>query len=360
MEPDKTIIAFSKLGRLLQVYVDQGKRAAEKDLLEKKRLDKLDRAVVLAMEKNGWFTAEHIRYALKAWSSLLDEKNLEKWLSGYRKRMTGMKYPVTVGVVMAGNIPLVGFHDFLCVMMSGHRFLGRLSSDDTELLPCLLEILAGYEPAFIQQADITTKTLWGFDAVIATGSDNTAAHFEYYFRKVPSLIRRNRNSVAVLDGDESNEELSGLADDVFLYFGLGCRNVSKLYLPGEYDPGRLKEPFDRYAHFFHHHKYRNNYDYYKSVFLVNREPVTDTGFLLLRRLEDLSSPVSVLHYEYYSSKQEVFDRLKEQSGRIQCIVSRRGAPFRGCLPGRAQQAVLEDYADGLDTMDFLLCLEKKN
>ncbi|HTX87960.1 MAG TPA: hypothetical protein VMC08_03145 [Bacteroidales bacterium] len=352
----KTIRAFSVLGSILEAYVrEPGNSPGQEG-----PAGAIDRAVRESCGKNPWFTPDHIRYALAAWAAVLKEEKLENWLAPYRIR-AGVSAPsLTIGVVMAGNIPLAGFHDFLCVLASGHRFAGRLSSQDELLLPCLSGILTAAEPSLGPKITFTSGKMPAFDAMIATGSNHTSRYFEYYFRKYPHIIRKNRNGVAVLTGEETSREMDALGDDLFLYFGRGCRSVSKIYLPAGYGPERLKEFFSRYAEYANHHKYRNNYDYYKSVFLVNRDPFEDTGFLLIRQERRIASPVSVLFYETYEDRAELFRKLEELSAEIQCIVCRDAAPFRGCRPGTSQQPGLSDYADGVDTMEFLSGLSGKN
>lgn len=313
----------------------------------------LSEAVRSAEAENPWFTAEHLRHALLAWGDLLEERRLTEWLTPYRKRLEEPHTPKTVGVVMAGNIPMVGFHDMLCVLLSGNRLLARLSSQDRQLLPAIATILKETCPGWDERIFFESGRMSGFDAVIATGSNNTSRYFEYYFGKYPHIIRKSRTSVALLTGSETVEELRGLASDIFLYFGLGCRNVSKLFLPSGYDLSRLMQPFGRYSEFFHHHKYRNNYDYHRSVFMVNQVPCYDGGFFLMREETSPASPVSVIHYEYYEDTQSVERRLIAEQDTLQCVVSAAGTGPARVRPGMAQFPALADYADGIDTMAFL-------
>jgi hypothetical protein len=257
---------------------------------------------------------------------------------------------------MAGNITVVGFHDFFCILLAGYHFLGKLSSEDSRLLPAIADILIRIDPEFKNLISFTDERLSDFDAVIATGSNNTYRYFEYYFGKYPHILRKNRNGVAILTGKETREELSGLADDIFIFFGKGCRSISKLYLPAGYDFQLLQEPFAGYNHYFNHHKYRNNYDYYKTIFILDKTPFIDLGHLLLIENTDKASPVSVLHYEYYNDLaifNHILPGLKDQ---IQCIVCHDEQVFDSIKPGNAQSPELWDYADGFDTMEFLLSL----
>lgn len=315
----------------------------------------LMKAVQSAEEENPWFTPDFIRYAMFAWSSLLDARLLTEWIRSYRDRFP--EKPQTIGVVMAGNIPMVGFHDMLCVLLTGHRLLAKVSSQDRRLLPAIGELLSGIHPGWKERIAFTEERLDRFDAVIATGSNNTSRYFDYYFGKYPHIIRRNRNSAAILDGSEPEEELRRLSQDLFLYFGLGCRNVSRLLLPDGFDLERLRKPFSRFEGIISHHKYCNNYDYQKAVMMVNKAPFTDLGFCLLVPSPALPSPVSVIHYGYYSSKGEAETWLDREKDQIQCVAA-QGEPAGNRVPfGETQLPRLHDYADGIDTLEFL-CRQK--
>jgi len=258
--------------------------------------------------------------------------------------------------VLAGNIPLVGFHDVLCVLISGNFALIKASSQDARLITQVLKRLTAIESAFEQRFAFTER-LKDFDAVIATGSNNTSRYFEYYFGKVPHIIRKNRNSVAVLTGRETTEQLHALGRDIFDYFGLGCRNVSKLFVPEGYDFVPFFEAIEPYKNIINHHKYNNNYDYNKSIYLVNRDKHLDNGFLLVKEDERMVSPLAVLFFEYYDDLQSLDERLNHEKENIQCIVTAAplasGAWGTTVNFGRSQQPSLWDYADGVDTMDFL-------
>ncbi|HEY1025639.1 MAG TPA: acyl-CoA reductase [Sphingobacteriaceae bacterium] len=246
----------------------------------------------------------------------------------------------------------MGFHDVICVLAAGHIALIKLSSQDQKLIPFLLNKLTEIEPAFADQFRLVAK-LEGYDAVIATGSNNTSRYFEYYFSKVPHIIRKNRNSVAILNGTETAEELEALGKDIFDYFGLGCRNVSKLYVPKGYQFDTFFQSLDKFKPVIDHHKYHNNYDYNKSILLVNREDHLDNGFLLVKRDERLASPLAVLHYEEYESPEAVKAKLDNKSSEIQCVVSNTDSDIFSFSFGQAQYPKLWDYADGIDTMKFL-------
>jgi len=290
-----------------------------------------------ASDYNAWFTPPQCDLALKGILKFLVKDKLNGWVREYPVPENARK----VGVVMAGNIPLVGFHDLLSVLISGHHLAAKLSSQDTVLMRYVVEQLVKVEPRF-QEYITFVERLNDVDAVIATGSDNTARYFEYYFRNKPHIIRKNRSSIAVLQGNETDEQLVALGKDVFSYFGLGCRNVSKLIVPGGYDFSRILGLWETYRDVSNHHKYVNNYDYNKSILLLNRVPFLDNGFVLLTESSALVSPISVVYHAHSAD-------LK--SDKIQCVVSAEGLPF-----GKTQEPELTDYADNVDTLKFLTAL----
>lgn len=297
----------------------------------------------LAVVQNGWFTPEHIDEAAGHIArEYLDEAKLRAWLSGY----TLPEGMVRIGIVMAGNIPMVGFHDFLCGFLSGHRLLLKLSSKDTVLIAHLIKKLSEWAPTVPEQVH-TAEMLKGCDAYIATGTNNTARYFEQYFGKYPHIIRRNRTSVAVLDGTETDAELAALGRDVFTYFGLGCRNVTQLCVPDGYDFSPFLRAMDAYRGFLDHNKYRNNYDYHLALYLLNKVSYLDNGSLLLVENALPFSAVSVVHYRYYTDRGAMISELRN-SPDIQAVIGHDAIPF-----GAAQQPRLDDYADGLDTMAFM-------
>lgn len=315
--------------------------------------DEIRRVLRRAKGENGWFTEDSIKFSFKSWSKALTEENLLNWVSKYEITETS---PKTVAVIMAGNIPLVGFHDFISVLITGNRVLVKLSSNDKVLLPFLATYLIKQNPEFGELIKFTENRLKDFDAVIATGSNNTARYFDYYFGKYPHIIRKNRNSVAVLTGDESEDELKLLADDVFLYFGLGCRNVSKIYVPENYNFDKFFNGMFSWKEVIYNNKYMNNYDYNKAIYLMNSQPLLDNEFLLLKEDTGFSSPIAVLFFERYKSIGGLVDHLKSEQENIQCVVSKAGIektePF-----GSAQHPQLWDYADDVDTLEFLLKLD---
>jgi hypothetical protein len=306
-----------------------------------------------AEEENPWFIPGFIHHALSETARLLSKENLEKWVSAYPEKKFRPGRPLSVGTILAGNIPLVGFHDFLSILISGHGFIGKTSGKDSRLLPFLADRLLELESRFTPLLRFEESRLGPVDAIIATGSNNSFRYFEYYFGKYPHIFRQNRNGVAILGGNESAEELSALADDIFLYFGLGCRNVAKLYVPEGYSFDDLFREIERYLPLAGHNKYANNYLYQRSVLLMNRVEHLDNGFLLIRAGEAVSSPVGTLHYEPYKDRTELAASLPGIGDSIQCIAG-PGIPGLSTLKfGSTQHPELWDYADNMDTLKFL-------
>lgn len=299
-----------------------------------------------AVNANGWFTIEHINIAVNnIVQAFLQKDKLEQWVHSYTLPVTSLK----VGVVAAGNIPLVCFHDVLCVFLSGHQLFLKLSSKDNVLFSHILRLLISWNESVSEYIHLA-ELLRDCHAYIATGSNNSARYFEQYFSKYPHVIRKNRTSVAILDGTETDAELDLLADDVFCYYGLGCRNVTQVCVPPHYDFQPLMKALARYKHFADHHKYKNNYDYHLALYLLNRVPYLTNESVLLVENEMAFSAVSVLHYRYYAGKATLLEGLQE-SEQIQCIVGHGHIPF-----GQSQQPSLSDYADGVDTMNFVCSL----
>ena len=298
--------------------------------------------------ENSWFTEASLRMTVSGILNFLDEKNLKEWLSRYA---IPERHPKVIAIIMAGNIPAVGFHDLLCVLINGDAALIKLSSKDTTLIKFLIEKLLEINPGFGSKVTYAEQ-LKGFDAVIATGSDNTSRYFKYYFGKYPHIIRKNRTSAAVLTGSESEQELKQLGTDVFSYFGLGCRNVSKLFVPIGFDFRPLFEAWESFHDIENHHKYYNNYQYQKSIFLVSQLAFLDNGFVLLQESEKLVSPIAVVYYEYYNGLQEVENKLSTLQDKLQCVVT-AGSPATVKF-GDAQFPTLADYADGVDVLKFLI------
>lgn len=298
-----------------------------------------------ASYKNGWFTTEFVDKACdEIATQFLDENKLRNWVDHYH--LDDAIQSKNIGIVMAGNIPLVGFHDFLSVFISGHQQTIKLSSKDDVLLKFLIKKL--YSLDITIQNDVSiAEHLKGCDAYIATGSNNTARYFEQYFAKYPHIIRKNRTSVAVLNGLETEADLLELSHDIHLYFGLGCRNVSKIFVPADYNFEPLIKSFKAYDYFADHHKYKNNYDYQLSIVLLNHQYYMTNGATLLTQNEGTFSPISHVFYDFYSDLSKLSNDLT-QNDDIQCIIGKEGLPF-----GTAQHPGLFSYADGVDTLQFL-------
>ncbi|MGB4775888.1 MAG: acyl-CoA reductase [Daejeonella sp.] len=345
LAPEQRINAFAELGKLLQT--------PNQDLTN---------LIENAKQYNAWFTPKNTAQAVKGIAKMLNKGDLEKWIFDNQIQdkcidFSDLNTQYSIGLILAGNIPMVGFHDIICVLASGNKALIKLSSQDNQLIPYILKLLVEIEPDFQNQIQYIEK-LKDFDAVIATGSNNTSRYFEYYFNKVPNIIRKNRNSIAVLNGRETKKQLKALGHDIFDYFGLGCRNVSKLYVPQGYNFNTFFEAIEEFKSIADHHKYNNNYDYNKSIFLVNGDKHLDNGFLLLKQDERLASPLAVLYYEEYADINSIEQMLTDQTGQLQCVAteilllkSENIVDF-----GKTQQPELWDYADGVNTMEFLSAL----
>lgn len=346
-------LSFVELGKFLsQFTLNEEVRRADvlhNDLYFEKFKDLL----ALSQSHNGWFTPEQVYFAVQSWAEALTEDNLNKWLSEYPFDCAqGDKKEKTVALILAGNIPLVGFHDFLSVLITGHKVLVKASSNDQHLIQFLSNYLISVEPKLSYYISFTDGKLENFDAIIATGSNNTSRYFEYYFKNKPSIIRKNRNSVAVLNGTESHDDLVNLGEDIFRYFGLGCRNVSKLFVPKGYSFEAFFKAIFEYKDVIYYEKYSNNYDYNKAVFLMSNFKLLDNEFLTLKEDTSYASPISSVFYEYYEDIVDLQKRLTKEAEQIQCIVSNDLIP--NSIPfGQTQQPKLWDYADNVDTLAFL-------
>jgi len=295
---------------------------------------------------NPWFTKSSVTFALDAWSKVLNYEELLKWVEAYA---LGNSVDKKVGVIMAGNIPLVGFHDAICVLICGHVLNAKLSSKDDQLMRFVLKYLK--KDSVLNDRINIVDNMREIDALIATGSDNSARYFEHYFKNQKKIIRKNRTSVAVIEKDISDADLKNLGNDVFTHFGLGCRNVTKIYLPKGFDLDRIFGAFYDFRDIVHHNKYGNNYDYNKAVYLLNNIELIENGFLLLKEDKSIHSPIGVLYYEYYQSMDKLELNFKMLRDKIQCIVGETS--FADTDFGKSQQPSLTDYADGVDTMTFL-------
>ncbi len=335
MQLNERIIAFSKLGEVIV-----------------RSNEELEAQVGKARYMNPWFTNESIWDSLNAIrSNFLNRDNLESWLNDYK--LTEISSPKSVGLILAGNIPLVGFHDVLSVLITGHKALIKYSEKDTVLTSFLLNELVKIEPRFDKQIEVQER-LKDFEIVIATGSNNTGKYFEKYFCKVPNVIRKNRNAVGVIYNDVNDTDLKEIGKDIFQYYGLGCRNVSKLYIEDSFKIDRLFESIYDYYEVINHNKYKNNYDYSNALFLLNSEKFLTNDFLILRPHTDIASRIATVHFEIFTDTNVLVNHLNENANNIQCVVSSK--PINGVKTfdlGQAQSPSLSDYADGVDTISFL-------
>jgi len=316
----------------------------------------VDSLAQMAHYHNNWFLPEMVKFQLSHYSTeFLKENKLSAWLQSYN--LNGLSKR-TVGFILPGNIPAVGFHDILCGIVSGHNLQIKLSSKDDIIIPELLDYLFAIDGDLKQRIKIVDR-LDKCDAVIATGSTSSQDYFQKYFGNKPYIARGHRNAIGVIHGDETDEEILELADDVFMYFGLGCRNVSKLFVPKDYDVTRLLMLWEKkYAQFVQHSKYMNNYDYNKTMLLMNRITHLSSAILHLFENPSIHSRISSLHYERYDSISEVVSYLNSEQDNIQCVVSNKVINgVEVTLPGKGQKPALNDYADHVDTLEFLTQLK---
>ena len=340
---------FVELGKFLSQFSEAENIKCQSVLFNDLYFDQFIDLIQLSPSHNGWYTNENVYFAIQSWAKALTEDNLNQWLDAYD--FTGVESK-TVGLVLAGNIPLVGFHDFISVLLSGHKVVVKTSSNDQHLLPFLAKYIIFVEPKFGGYITFAEGKLENFDAVIATGSNNTSRYFEYYFKDKPSIIRKSRNSIAVLTGNETPEEMTLLSEDVFRYFGLGCRNVSKIFVPKNYNFDAFFNGMYAQKDVIYYEKYANNYDYNKAVFLMSNFQLLDNEFLTIKEDTSHASPISSVFYEYYEDINEIKTRLNQDSEIIQCIVS-NGIIENSVYFGNTQKPNLWDYADNVDTLDFL-------
>jgi len=340
---EQRIKAFAELGHILTDAA-----SPQPSLPEAAGFRKLmDRQV----NNNKWFTPANVKLAVEAISKMLREDRLREWIRKYTLS-DDPSNKKTIAVIMAGNIPLVGFHDFLCVLMSGQNILARSSSKDSELIRAVADILAGIDIKFRDKISFTEKIKGPYDAIIATGSDNTSRYFEYYFGRKPHIFRKNRNSVAIIGRDTSGEDIRNLGIDIFSYFGLGCRNVSKLFIQEGVDPAQIFAEWQDWSYLTDHRPYANNYLYNKSLFNLNKQSFMDSGSMLFKNDTALSSPVAVTYYELFRERHKLLHKLEEESGLIQCIVSENNISF-----GQTQYPGPGDYADNMDIVEFINSLQ---
>jgi hypothetical protein len=337
------ISAFSKLGEImLNLGANKPWSGFPSGITEEEYKD-FQKLIGMIHHKNHWFTEDNVRKSFTAWGKELKEDQLNSWVSAYQFSNLDKK----VGIIMAGNLPIVGMHDLVSVVLSNNIALVKLSSDDDQLIPALLKILFNLCPEIETRINVVQK-LEGFEAVIATGSNNTSRYFEAYFKHVPNIIRKNRTSVAIVKNSISDEKLELLGKDIFDYYGLGCRNVTKIYFEAGFELDRFFKAMYSFGDVVNMNKYANNFDYHRTLFLLNQVKFLENGFLILKEDEDLYSPIGVLHYEYFESEEEVKKSIVDQSDQIQCVVSENEVEYGG-----SQKPKISDYADGVDTMKFL-------
>jgi hypothetical protein len=294
--------------------------------------------------QNSWFTQSFVKLSIEnIIKEFLDEQKLIEWISIYNISEKG-----SVGIILAGNIPAVGFHDILCSYFAVNKVYIKLSSKDNILTPIILKIWTGLDSDWNERLEIVERII-KCDKIIATGSNSAFHYFEQYFSKYKNILRRNRTSMAIVHKDISDEDLNFLIDDIFLYFGLGCRNVSKLWIEKDFELSRIFEASERYNYFFNHAKYMNNYDYQRTLLLLNMIPHLSNNFLMLKEDKSLFSAISVLHYEYFENEGDYLQDIEFNKEDLQCIIGKGFVPF-----GQSQRPGLNDYADGVDTMKFLI------
>ncbi len=351
---DHFIKNFALLGDFLRQFPEKSRNdKGELTRLNEQYFQRFSEIIELEPIFNPWFTPDWIDHALMGISLMLEERVLQEWLTVYEDLPVQTGKQKTVGLVLAGNIPMVGFHDLLSVLAAGHRILAKPSSKDDRLIRVVAEIITSLDTDLGKRISFTDEYLTGLDAVIATGSNNSSRYFEYYFRQIPHIIRRNRNGVAVLTGQETEKERLALGEDIFTYFGMGCRNVCKLFVPEDYDLKELMGTLDSYIDLGQHNKYTNNVDYYRSIYLMNQVAFLDNGVVLLKEDRAIASPVGVVFYERYADIGKVQQALLEHEEEIQCIVSLHPEIPGRVKPGETQSPRPWDYADGVDTLMFL-------
>ena len=339
------LIAFSELGTLFKENVDkkENKKFPEWDTV-------LEKTLIESHSYNSWFTIDNLKLSLKNWSNSLQENIISDWLSKYNIEDKSSK---KIAIIMAGNIPAVGFHDLLCSLLLNFDYIVKLSSEDKLLIPFIVKFLESRNEKLKNKVTFESEKLKDFDGVIATGNNNSHRYFDYYFSKYPNLLRKTRHSIAVLDGKESDNDLSDLSNDIFNYFGLGCRSVSKVFIPYGYDLDLLFNAFFRHKEVVNHNKYVNNFDYNKAVYLMSKEKFIENGFIILKEESKLGSPIGCLFYEFYNDKKEITKLINNNSDSIQCVVS--NINFNTNIKfGQTQCPNISDYADNNDTIKFLL------
>ena len=347
---DKRIQALTRFGQTISLVLERYYSESDTEF---------NSVINRARSENPWFTEENILIALNNWALALEKEKIEKWAGNYLNLLKNKSKELNIAIVNAGNIPFVGLHDLLTVILTGNRYIGKNATGDSILLPYLTSLLIDVDPSFKDKIQFVSR-LESMDAVIATGNNNSARYFEYYFSKYPHIIRKNRNGVGVLTGNETREQIHELGKDIFTYFGLGCRNVSKLYVPKGYSFNAFFEAIEGFKGLLTHNKYMNNFDYNNSVFLLKRIPFLQNGFSIVRKENQIASPVAVLHYEEYDNVQELIKNLTDSFSQLQCISTADNFKVGNEMLenirvdfGITQSPALWDYADGANTAEFL-------
>ncbi len=339
------IKAFEKLGILFSNNISKN---SSKELTHWS--SELNKAIDTSYKYNTWFTEDSVKQALNEWSKQLNYSNIKQWTDQYQLTDKSDK---KIAIIMAGNLPLVGFHDLLCGLILNFNCIVKLSSDDKILIPFIIEFLDSVLPGIKNKVEFTTNPIKDFSGVIATGSNSSFKYFEYYFGSYPNVLRKTRHSIAVLDGNESVEDLKNLGNDIFTYFGMGCRSVSKLLVPKGYDFDLLFNALFKFKDIINHNKYVNNYDYNKAVYLMSEQKFIENGFVILKEDEKLGSPIGCLFFEYYENSKDLNTYISNIKDSLQCVVSNLNIPNSTSF-GSSQKPNIDDYADNINTLDFLL------
>ena len=347
MNLNDRIELVSELGQFFKKYLDTNYDNTNDD-----KLIAFEKTIQQGKLNNPWFTDQNMKVNLSYWAEKLNKYDLTQWMNNYDTMNVSSK---SVAIIMAGNIPLVGFHDFLSVFLCGHNSIIKLSSNDKHILPFLTNLMISINNELSKKIIYIEGKLQGYDAVIATGSNNTSRYFEYYFKNKKSIIRKNRNSIAVLDGSENEDDLSLLGDDIFTYFGLGCRSISKLYVPENYCFDLFFNSIFKWNDLINSHKYANNYDYNKAIYLMSEYKFFDNGFFMVKEGSELYSPISTINYEFYNDISTLKQKIKDDEKDIQCIVSNTEIENKINF-GETQKPSLSQYADNIDVVEFLLTI----
>jgi hypothetical protein len=347
MNLNDRIELVSELGQFFKKYLDTNYDNTNDD-----KLIAFEKTIQQGKLNNPWFTDQNMKVNLSYWAEKLNKYDLTQWMNNYDTMNVSSK---SVAIIMAGNIPLVGFHDFLSVFLCGHNSIIKLSSNDKHILPFLTNLMISINNELSKKIIYIEGKLQGYDAVIATGSNNTSRYFEYYFKNKKSIIRKNRNSIAVLDGSENEDDLSLLGDDIFTYFGLGCRSISKLYVPENYCFDLFFNSIFKWNDLINSHKYANNYDYNKAIYLMSEYKFLDNGFFIVKEGSELHSPISTINYEFYNDISTLKQKIKDDEKDIQCIVSNTEIENKINF-GETQKPSLSQYADNIDVVEFLLTI----